>query len=108
VKQGKLSQARPELEALIDAEGLTPGDNNKLLHGLGRVEYGLKNYDKALVYFSKVYTKYPKASLAPSSLLFIARSLKKLGKTDEAKEAFNRVAEDYPDSSEAAEAKKEI
>lgn len=108
VKAGKFPKARTELEALIDAEGLSAGDNNKLLHGLGRVEYATKNYDKALVYFSKIYTKYPRSSLAPSSLLFIGKSLKKLGKKDEAKEAFQRCAEDYPGSNEAAEAKKEI
>ncbi|MFL5785070.1 MAG: tetratricopeptide repeat protein [Bacteriovoracaceae bacterium] len=108
VKSGKYAEAKPQLEALIDAEGLSPGDNNKIMHGLGRIEYYTKNYDKALVYFSKVYTKFPKSSLAPSSLLYIAKSLKKMKKSVEAKEAFTRVAEDYPGSVEAAEAKKEI
>lgn len=108
VKENKYTEARSALEGLIDADGLTAGDNNKIMHGLGRVEYYTKNYEKALVYFSKIYTKFPKASLAPSSLLFIARSLDKLGKKAEAKEAFTRCAEDYPGSAEAAEAKKEI
>lgn len=108
VKDGKYAEAKPELEALIDADGLTPGDNNKIMHGLGRIEYYTKNYEQALVYFSKIYTKYPKASLAPNSLLYIAKSLKKLGKKAEAKEAFTRVSEDYPGSHEAAEAKKEL
>lgn len=108
VKVGEYSKAKSELEALIDDEELSPGDINKLMHALGRVEFYTKNYDKALVYFSKVYTKYPKSSLAPNSLLYIAKSLKKLGKKDEAKEAFARVVEDYPGSNESAEAKKEI
>jgi TolA-binding protein len=108
VKAGKYSEAKSELELLIGADGLSAGDNNKLLHGLGRVEYYAKNYDKALVYFSKIYTKYPKSSLAPNSLLYIAKSLKKLGKKEEAKEAFQRCVDDYPGSKDAAEAKKEI
>lgn len=108
VKVGEFGKAKSELEGLIDNEELSPGDNNKLMHALGRVEYYTKNYEKALVYFSKVYPKYPKASLAPNSLLYIAKSLKKLGKKDEAKEAFTRVAEDYPGSQESAEAKKEL
>ncbi len=108
VKAGKYNEAKPELESLIGAEGLSSSDNNKIMHRLGQINYYTKNYDQALVYFSKVYTKYPKASIAPSSLLYIARSLKKLGKKDEAKEAFTRVAEDYPGSKESAEAKKEI
>jgi TolA-binding protein len=108
VKENKYKEARSELEALIDHEELTPGDQNKVLHGLGKVEYYTGNSDKALVYFSKIYTKYPRASLAPSSLLFIGRSLLKMGKKDEAKEAFAKVVEDYKDSKEANEARKEL
>jgi TolA-binding protein len=108
IKQNKYDDARIELEALIDHDDLTPGDHNKVLHGLGKVEYYTGNSDKALVYFSKIYTKFPKASLAPSSLLFIGRSLAKMGKKDEAKEAFAKVVEDYKGSKEANEAKKEL
>lgn len=108
VKQDAYKKARPELEALIDNKELTPGDNNKVLHGLGKVEYFSKNYEKSLVYFSKIFTKYPKSSLAPSSLLFIGRALDKLGKKPEAKEAFAKVTQDYPDSKEAKLAKKEM
>lgn len=108
IKDDKYDSARSELEALIEHPDLTPGDHNKVLHGLGKVEYYTGNSDKALVYFSKIYTRFPKASLAPSSLLFIGRSLSKMGKKDEAKEAFAKVIEDYKGSKEANEAKKEL
>ncbi len=108
VKSNNYDDARTTLEGLIDHEDLTPGDHNKVLHGLGRVEYYTGHPDKALVYFSKIYTKFPKASLAPSSLLFIGRSLEKMGKKDEAKEAYAKVIEDYKGSKEANEAKKEL
>ena len=108
VKQNKFEDARRELEGLIDHDELSPGDKNKVLHGLGRVEYFSGNPDKALVYFSKIYTKYPKATLAPSCLLFIGRSLNKLGKKEEAKQAFQKVLEDYKGTKEANEAKHEL
>ncbi len=108
VKKNKYTDAREDLESLIDHPDLTPGDHNKVLQGLGKVEYFGGNPDKALVYFSKVYTKYPQASIAPSCLLYIGRSLEKLGKKDEAKQAYLKVVEDYPKSKEANEAKKEI
>ncbi len=107
VKNNEFDQAKSQLLGLLE-EDLSPGDQNKVLHGLGRVEFYSKNYDKALVYFSKIYTKFPKASLAPSSLLFIGKSLQKLGKNDEAKEAFAKLTEDYPGASEVSEAKKEL
>lgn len=102
------NDARETLEDLIDHPDLTPGDQNKVLHGLGKVEYFSKNYEKGLVFFSKIYSRFPKASLAPSSLLFIARSLKKMDKADEANEAYEKVISDYPSSLEAKEAKKEM
>lgn len=108
IKSNDYSDARDILEGLIDNDDLSPGDHNKVLHGLGKVEYYTKNYEKGLVYFSKIYSKYPKASLAPSSLLFIGRSLDKMGKKPEANEAFAKVIEDYAGSTEAKEAKKEL
>ncbi len=108
VKSNAYNDARSELEALIDHQELSPGDHNKVLHGLGRVEYYTKNYEKGLVYFSKIFSRFPKSSLAPGSLLFIGKSLEKMGKKDEAKEAFKKVIEDYPSTKEAKEAKKEL
>lgn len=108
IKKNSYQDARAELEALIDHPELTPGDHNKVLHGLGKVEYFTKNFDKSLVYFSKIFSKFPKASLAPSSLLFIGRNLEKMNKKDEAKEAFKKILEDYPGTTEAKEAKKEL
>ncbi len=108
VRNNKYAEARSTLQDLSSNDELTPGDQNKITFNLGKVEFFTKNYDKAMVYFSKLYTKYPKSSLAAPSLLFIGKSLEKMGKKDEAKEAYNQVIEGYPDSKEAAEAKKEL
>ncbi len=108
VKNKSYEEAKPQLLALLDSKDLSPGELNKALHGLGQIEFSTNNFDQALVYFSKIYTKYPKASLAPSSLLFIGRALQKLGKKDEAKEAFAKLTEDYPGAKESKEAKKEL
>jgi TolA-binding protein len=108
IKQDAYSDAKTELESLINHPELTAGDHNKVFHGLGKVEYYTKNFDKSMVYFSKIYTKYPKSSLAASSLFFIAQNLNKMGKKDAAKEAYAKVVEDYAGSKEAKEAKKEM
>jgi len=108
IRKDKYTDARKTLEPLIDHSELTPGERNKVLHGLGKVEYYTGNSDKALVYFSKIYTKYPKSSLAASSLLFIGRTLNKMGKKEEAKQAFEKVIEDYKGTKEANEAAKQL
>jgi TolA-binding protein len=108
IKKNVFKDAREILEGLIDDPALTPGDKNKVLHGLGKVEYYSGNPEKAMVYFSKIFTKFPRASLAPSSLLFIGRSLEKMGKRDEATQAFKKILDDYKGTKEADEAKKEL
>lgn len=108
IRKKRFKEAKDQLEAFIDNEDLTPGDKNKVLHGLGIIEFFNGSPEKAMVYFSKIYTKYPKASLAPSSLLYIGRSLGKMGKKDESKQAFQKVIEDYGGTKEANEAKNEL
>ena len=108
IRTDDYADARTQLEALIDHSELSPGDHNKVLYGLGKAEHYTKNFEKSLVYFSKIYSKYPKSSLAASSLLFIGRNFEKMGKKDEAKQAFAKVVEDYSGSKEAKEAKKEM
>ncbi len=108
IKEDKYKDARSLLEPIIDHNDLTAGEKNKVMHSLGKVEFYTKNYEQALVYFSKVFTKYPKSSLAPNSLLFIGRSLKSMNKKSEAKEAFEQVKENYAGSADAKLADKEI
>jgi TolA-binding protein len=108
IKKNDYAQAKHDLEGLINHPELTPGEQNKVLFGLGKAEYFLRNHEKALAYFSRIYTKFPKASLAAPSLLFIGRCLQKMNKKDEGKQAFQNLIKDYPDSKEAKEAKKEL
>lgn len=107
INKKKYADARGVLEGMVDNNDVSPADQNKALHALGIIEYQQKHYEKGLVFFSKVYTKYPQSSLAPNSLLFIGRSLVKLGKKVEAKQAFDEVVSNYPASSSAKDAKKE-
>lgn len=107
IRKKKYAEARGILNEMIGNSAVNAADQNKALHGLGLIEYEQKNYDKALVFFSKIYTKYPKSSLAPSSLLYIGRSLAKLGKKPEARQAYSEVVANYPESSAAKDAQKE-
>jgi TolA-binding protein len=103
VGRKKWKEARQSLETLVDSPNLTAADVNKVYHGLGLVEFGQKNWEKSLVFFSKIYTKYPKSSLAPSSLLYIGKALDQLGKKEESNQAFKELKSQYPQSAAAKE-----
>jgi TolA-binding protein len=98
IKKKKHAQARETLERVDRELELGPADRNKVWHALGILEQGEGKHEKALVYFSKIYTKYPQSSLAPSSLAHIAESLEKLGKKEEAAQAREELRAQYPDS----------
>lgn len=108
VSNNKYAAAKAILETLVEHKDLNAADHNKVFHGLGRAELYSNNADKALVYLSKIVMNYPRSSLAPNSLYLIGKSFQKLNKKDEANQAFNKLLTDYPDSSDAAKAKKEL
>ena len=93
---------------VLEENKINAAQKNHVFFNLGLLEYRGKNYEKALVYFSKIYTKYPRSSFAPRSLLYIARSFKASGKTEEANVSFQELIEKYPKSRHAKTAKKEI
>lgn len=81
---------------------------NHVRFNLGLLNYWKKDYDKALVYFSQIYTKWPKSSWAPRCLLYIGRSFKKQKKVEEANATFQELIKKYPSSNHAKTAKQEI
>jgi TolA-binding protein len=107
VNKKKWKNAKSKLEELL-AEKLTAADRNKVYHGLGVVAYNQKKYESAIVYFSKVYTKWPRSSLSPSSLLYIAKSFQAQGKKDEATQIFQEVSNIYPKSRQSRVAKDKL
>ena len=106
-EKGK-KEAKKLYEAVLEEGQINNAQKNHVYFNLGFIEYQNKNYEKGLVYFSKIYTNYPKSSFAPRSLLYIARSFKELKKTEEANVTYQELIDKYPKSNHAETAKKEI
>ncbi len=99
------SEARSGMIKLLENKKLKGGDRAKLLHNLGMIEYLEKNYDGALVYFSRLFTEHPGSSLNSSGLLHLGLAFKNLKKTDEAKQTFGELLGRYPKSKHATTAR---
>lgn len=95
------------LQVLNDSK-VSNSQKNHVYYNLGLLEFWNKQYDDALVYFSKVYTKFPKSNFAPASLLYIGRSFKQQGKDAEAKATFEELVKNYPKSKHSKSAQKEL
>jgi TolA-binding protein len=76
---------------------------------LGEIAYKQKNYKKALAYYKKSITLYPKKTSYTDKLLYhTGISFEKLGMKKEAKLTFKKLIHDFKNSKYASIAKKEL
>jgi outer membrane protein assembly factor BamD len=77
------------------ASALLDGARGRMLFGLLP---GFKQRDKAIEYFENILVNAPYSDYAPLSLMNIARGHQKLGNTEEAIDALDRMINNYPQS----------
>jgi outer membrane protein assembly factor BamD len=70
----------------------------------GQLYFKVGDYKSAAVYFDYVVSDYADTPWGDQALLGKARTLERLGKTDEAIETYRRVVEGYPSGSPSREA----
>lgn len=104
----KMSDAEAMYLEVLDAGKINAAQKNAVHYNLGLINYWNKKYEDSASFFSKIYTKWPKSSYAPKSLLYIARCFDKLGKKAEAKATYQELVKKYPKSNQAQKAKKEM
>jgi TolA-binding protein len=104
----KFKKAEEIFLDIVDEKKLSASRRNRVLQSLGMISYRSKRYEEAIVFFSRIYTNYPKSSFAPFALLNIGKSLKNIGEKDQAKVSFSELLNKYPKSKHAQKAKSEL
>jgi len=107
-EKNHLTKAMPMYERVLSENKINNSQKNHVYFNLGYIKFHKKKYEEAKVYFSKIYTKYPKSSYAPRSLLYLARTFKKQNKTDVSSALFDELIAKFPKSKQAIIAKKEM
>ena len=105
-RKKQYTKAKPLLLKLLNNKKIKGNKRARVYHNLGMVSFIKKDYQKALVYFSKLYTNYPKASYNSNGLLYLGKSFQKLKQIEQARQTFKELIEKYPKSSSAKNAKK--
>lgn len=77
-------------------------------HLIGDAQFAKKEWKEAAVSYAKLMQQYPQSKKTPSYRLKYARSIIPLNKKTEAKKYLQSIVQDYPKSSEAKVAQKEI
>lgn len=107
-EKGQRSKAKELYLEVLGENKINAAQRNGVYYNIGIIDYREKSYSEALVYFSKIYTKYPRSSYAARSLLYIARSFKKMNKKDEANASYQELITKYPQSKQIKFAKQEM
>lgn len=107
-EKGDSKGARNLYLEVLNENKINAAERNHVWLNLGLLDYRDKKYEDALVFFSKIYSNYPKSSLAPRALFYIARSFKNLGKKAEAKASYQELLNKYPKNANANTAKNEM
>ena len=102
------TKAKSQLLSSLKNEKNNAAQKNQIFQALGHIEFKKKNYNQSSVYFSKIFSKYPKSSMAPDALLHIARAFKNQKNIDAAKEAYQTFINSYPKNKLKNQAQKEL
>ncbi|OIQ19910.1 MAG: hypothetical protein BM556_05330 [Bacteriovorax sp. MedPE-SWde] len=103
--KGRYKTARPQLQALLEKK-LTSSKKARVLHNLGMVSFILKNDQDALTYFSKLFTEYPKSTYNANGLIHLAKTFKRLGQVEQAKQTLDTMLKQFPKHKRSKTAKK--
>jgi len=103
-KKGEYSRAIEDYELLIKNQ-YKPARAHYMI---AESYYYLKNYSQALAFFKESASRYDKADYMPTLMLHSAVSMKKLGDNENARAFLSAVISEYPESSQATSAQKEL
>ena len=104
-KKGRYKSAKAQLQELLDKKKVKGSRRARVLHNLGMSSFFLKQDDQVLIFFSKLFTDYPKSGYNKNGLLFLGKSFRRLKKKDEAKQTLNELITRFPKAKQAGEAK---
>lgn len=102
----KYTTAKKQLLSLLSNKKVKGNKKARVLHNLGMISYIKKNDKDALIYFSKLITKYGKAPFTKNGMLYLAKSFARLKQKSEAKNTLNELISRYPKSKQSVDAKK--
>lgn len=105
-KNGKYNVAKGQLLELLNGNKLKGTTQARVIHNLGMIAYMDKENDKALAYFSRLFTEFPNTGYNKNGLLFLARTFKRLDKKEEAKQTLQELMKRFPKAKQVEQAKK--
>lgn len=103
--KGRYKAAKTQLLDLLEGNKVKGAQQLRVIHNLGMIAYMDKENEKALAYFSRLFTEAPKSGYNKNGLLFLARTFKRLNKKEEAKQTLQELLNRFPNAKQVKKAK---
>lgn len=104
-KKGRYKSAKDGLLDLLNGNKVKGARQLRVIHNLGMIAYMDKENDKALAYFSRLFTEAPKSGYNKNGLLYLAKTFKRLNKKEEAKQTLQELLNRFPKARQVKKAK---
>lgn len=106
-QQGRLDLARQGFEEYLRLFPRGPSVSDAQ-YWLGIIDYDRRNYEAAIQALQVVPRRWPDSAKAPLALRKIGDAWRALGENERARAAYGELIDRYPNSSEAADARREL
>ena len=107
-EQGDYTTAEAEFNSYLNDYSVDKAIDAAALAGLAATAEAQGQYDKALEHYGQVAKKYPDLAFAPQALQNVARLALKVNQPDQAKQALQKIVDDYPESFAVQQARKDL
>jgi len=105
-KKGRYKRAKSKLESLEGNKRIKGSKRARVLHNLGMISFIKKDDNSATAYFGKLFREFEKSNYNANGLLFLSKSLNRLGQKEQAKQTLQELIMRFPKSKKVKEAKK--
>lgn len=99
------TKALPILVGLLNDKSIKGDRRARIYHNIGMISFIKKNYDDALINFSKLYTDYGNSPYVANGLLYLGKTFQAKKQIEDAKSSFSELIAKYPKTNSANAAK---
>ena len=107
-KKARYKSAKSKLEALESNKKIKGSKRARVLHNLGMISFMNKDDNSAMAYFGKLFTESPKSSYNANGMLYLSKSLNRMGQKEQAKQTLEELIKRFPKSKRVKEAKAQL
>jgi TolA-binding protein len=92
---------------LLDSKLKVEGLLDNVIYWMGECNYGKKNYEDAVKYFTKTLN-FMDSNKGEDALIMLGQSFEKMGEIEPAREAYQRLLDEFPDSKYTGKARNKL